>query len=224
MALRAYWRLLQRYRWLILLLPLLVGAFSLLTYEEAPVHYETMLRYSVSFMPVPREQMDQDPRLGAVQASEYVVDDLTVIYLSSRFASFVQQYLPEPLDPTAITEATHVEKTHRLITLTLSAPTETGAAQLATAVQQATENDLQPLLSQLWDVQGMRMELVHDSGVHAVGDDLRARLELPLRVALALGAAIALAFALDFLDDSVRSRSEAEGLAGPVLGEIPVEP
>jgi capsular polysaccharide biosynthesis protein len=41
-------------------------------------------------------------------------------------------------------------------------------------------------------------------------------------VGLALIAAIALAFALEYLDDSVRTRKEAERV-GQVLGEIPAK-
>jgi capsular polysaccharide biosynthesis protein len=221
MELRTYAEILLRRWWLLLLLPALAVAFSVLTYQEVPPTYGYSLRYSVSFLPIPRENMDQDPRLGAVQASEYVVDDMTLIYTGSRFASFVQQYMPEGMPIGRITEATHVEKTHRLITINMSAATEEQAVALANAVRQATENDLRDLLTELWDTQGMRMEIVNDSGPFQVGGGIRSRLEMPLRIALALAAAVALAFAWDYLDTSVRTRDEAEQLAGPVLAEIP---
>lgn len=219
MELRAYWRILRARWWLLLLLPLLAALFSVLTYQPPAISYGYNLRYSVSFLPAPREDMDQDPRLGAVQASEYVADDLTEIFRGSRFAGFVQQYLPEG-EPIAISSATRSEKQHRLIALSLTAPSAEQAAQLGQAVKEATARDLDPLLESLWGDE-VRLELVDEGGPFPIGGGLRSKLDLPLRVALALFAAVALAFAWDYLDDSVRSRQEAERLVGPVLAEIP---
>ena len=53
----------------------------------------------------------------------------------------------------------------------------------------------------------------------AVG--LRERLDLPLRLLLALAAGVALAFLLDYLDDSVRSAADLEEMGLAVVGEIP---
>ena len=50
---------------------------------------------------------------------------------------------------------------------------------------------------------------------------LRERLDLPLRLLLALAAGVALAFLLDYLDDSVRSAAELEEMGLAVVGEIP---
>jgi capsular polysaccharide biosynthesis protein len=221
MELREYGRILRRHLWLILLLPLLAGLFSLMTREEPTISYGYHLQYSVSFMPVPRDNMSMDPNLGAVQASEYVADDLTQIFEGSLFASYVQQYLPTPRPTGAITGATLAEKTHRMVNVSLSGATSEEVTQLATAVKQAATSDLDALVQALWGTTGMRMELVDEVGPVANADSLGSRLDLPLRVTLALIAAVALAFALDYLDDSVRSRKEVEQLVGPVLGEIP---
>lgn len=221
MELREYGRILRQRWWLIVLLPLLAAAFSVLTYEEPPVSYAYNLQYSVSFLPVESERLEQDPRLSAVQASEYVADDLTEIYRGSRFAALVQGYLPDGTPTAAISSATRADKLHRLVTVSLTAPTAEGVEALAEATRQATQNDLEALLNELWGSGGLRMELVNESGAVAVGGGLRSMLDLPLRVALALIAAVALAFVLDYLDDSIRTRDEAERLVAPVLGEIP---
>jgi capsular polysaccharide biosynthesis protein len=55
----------------------------------------------------------------------------------------------------------------------------------------------------------------------AVGKSLRERLDLPIRLFLALLAGIALAFLLDYLDDTVRDQAELEEMGITVLGEIP---
>ena len=57
--------------------------------------------------------------------------------------------------------------------------------------------------------------------VSPVGRPARDQLDLPLRVLLALAAGVGLAFLLDYLDRSVRERSDVEALGLPVLSEIP---
>ncbi len=93
MELRRYWEILRRRWWLIVLLPLLAAAFAILTYEEPPITYGYTLEYSVSFLPTEREGVQEDPVLTAVQASEYITDDLTKVIVGSEFASEVQAHL-----------------------------------------------------------------------------------------------------------------------------------
>jgi len=53
------------------------------------------------------------------------------------------------------------------------------------------------------------------------GPGLRERLDLPLRLALALVAALGLVFLLDYLDDTVRNAEDLEEMGLVVLAEIP---
>ncbi|HEX8681920.1 MAG TPA: hypothetical protein VF707_06380 [Ardenticatenaceae bacterium] len=227
MELREYGRILLRRWWLLLLLPLLVALVSYLTYEEPHVTYGYEVQYTVSFIPTEGENLNQDPTLSAVQASEYIADDLTEIIRGSTFASIVQQYLPPPEEgegqtPIAITSVIRAQDTHREVEIALSAATEEQAVELGSAVKQAVENDLEELTNEWWGtLRRMRLILVHDSGAVPMSAGLRSQLDVPLRVGLALATAVALAFALDYMDDSVRSREEAERLVGRVLGEIP---
>jgi capsular polysaccharide biosynthesis protein len=50
---------------------------------------------------------------------------------------------------------------------------------------------------------------------------LTQRLDLPVRLLLALAAGLALIFLLDYLDDSVRGKAELEAMGIPVLAEVP---
>lgn len=68
---------------------------------------------------------------------------------------------------------------------------------------------------------GAQAVLVDGPGISEVGRSLKDKLDLPLRLFVALAAGVALAFLWDYLDDSVRDRAEAEALGAPVLGEIP---
>jgi capsular polysaccharide biosynthesis protein len=56
-----------------------------------------------------------------------------------------------------------------------------------------------------------------------VGRSLRDKLHLPIRLFVALVAGVALAFLWDYLDNTVRDRSEVEALGVSVLAEIPRE-
>jgi capsular polysaccharide biosynthesis protein len=47
------------------------------------------------------------------------------------------------------------------------------------------------------------------------------RLDLPVRLILALSAGVALTFLLDYLDDSVRGKAELEAMGIAVLAEVP---
>ena len=57
--------------------------------------------------------------------------------------------------------------------------------------------------------------------VNQIAPGIRSQLDLPLRVALALGAGIELAFLVEYLDPTVRGRDELERSGWVVLGEIP---
>lgn len=221
MELRAYGQIVWRFRWLVVL-PVLVGLLSLVTYRAPAPGYGYALKLSVSFLPVPAERVDQDPRLGAVMASEYIADDLTEIVRSARFADLVRRHLPAESDlaPGAIAAATRAEKLHRIVTVTVTAPTPDQAAALGQAVSQAAQADLATLLTELWGSE-VKLVLLDQGGPFLILPSLRARLDVPLRVILAAIAAVMLAFLLDYLDDSVRTRLEAEQIAGPVLAEIP---
>ena len=54
-----------------------------------------------------------------------------------------------------------------------------------------------------------------------MGTGLRERLDLPLRLALAVVAGLALCFLCNYLDSNLRDRAELEELGFAVLGEIP---
>ena len=63
--------------------------------------------------------------------------------------------------------------------------------------------------------------LVNRGGVAEIGPSLRDRLELPMRLLIALAAGIGLAFLAEYLDNRVRSREDVEELGLTVVGEIP---
>ena len=237
MELRRYWEIIRRRWWIVLGLPLLVGLFSLLTYEPSTPLHAYDLQYSVSFTPAYGEVMNEDPTLDAVQASEYIADDLTELLQGTTFFDYVASYLPDTFFAGQNVSAAlargavlqdlitleRVEKTHRLLDLTFAMEGEQEAEQLVTAVKQAISNDVTPWLREIWAVSPILMELVNETGPYEMREGLGPLVEFLLRIVIALFAALALALLLEYLDSTIRNRTEAESIAGPVLAEIPGE-
>lgn len=231
MELREYGHILLSRWWLLILLPLLAGGFSVYQNSQLPPQpvptYMYDLQYSISFLPMVISDIDQDPRLGAVQVSEYVADDLTEIFEGTLFAHYVQQYLDEPFEDeeAKVSESIRVAKAHRLVTLVLRGKKESDLYKLSDAVKQAIPNHIEPLLNELWGLGQIRLELVDDPGPEL---DPASIFTIPgvnvsQRMALALMAAIVLAFGLEYLSDTIRVRKQVERSIGPVLAEIPRE-
>ena len=65
--------------------------------------------------------------------------------------------------------------------------------------------------------------LIDGPGIGQAGRSLKDKLDLPIRLFVALLAGVALAFLWDYLDDTLRDRAEVEALGVALLGEIPRE-
>jgi capsular polysaccharide biosynthesis protein len=75
-------------------------------------------------------------------------------------------------------------------------------------------------LPQLGGENALLTQLDHPM-VSQLPDGIRNRLELPLRILLALLAGIGLALLVEYLDPTIRDRQELQELGLEVLGEIP---
>jgi len=227
MEIRQIWQIIRR-RWrLPVLLTVLVGLFSLLQmrpWQPAPPSYSASLRMLVGVLPAAEaDRTAYDPRYYAWLTSEYLVDDFTEVVRSDLFARNVSARLAEQalqVPPGVIRGSAATGKQHRIITLSF---TWGDAGELATIAQAAadelTENA--PFYFKQLGTDGAGISLLDAPSVAAVGPGLRDRLELALRLLLALFAGLGLAFLLDYLDTSIRSRAELEEMGYHILGEIP---
>jgi capsular polysaccharide biosynthesis protein len=68
---------------------------------------------------------------------------------------------------------------------------------------------------------GVYASLIDPPAIGGAGASLREKMDIPIRLVLAFVAGVALAFLLDYLDDSVRSKVEVESSGVTVLAEIP---
>jgi capsular polysaccharide biosynthesis protein len=219
--LRQYGDLLIR-RWPIWVgLTVLALMFSTVWALLGPVAYEATLRMAVGTEPVPTSVGYYDPNYYAWLSSEYLADDLSEFLKSDTFAADVSQIMGYKVDPKQIADVTRTKKTHRMIDVTVSAPTPQEAQAIGDAYEKAVNEKLPQYFPQL-RVQNAAVTVVnHPKADLAYGKAALAGI-IVLRALVGLVLGLALAFLVDYLDASVRDRLDLERLGGlPVLAEIP---
>jgi capsular polysaccharide biosynthesis protein len=155
--------------------------------------------------------------------SEYLVDDLGEIVRSQVFTEEVSRRTAEQgitVPPGAIGSSTQPGKLHRILTVNVSWPDAAQLAVIADAVVATLTESSADFFAQ-FSAEEADIRLIDPPVIGAVGPSARDRLDLPLRLLLALVAGVALAFLLHYLDDSVNDSADLEELDLPVLGEIP---
>jgi len=224
MELKQYARLIWRRAWLIVLLVAVTAVGSLLFSRPRPPIYQATMRVTVS------QQME--PRRGDYYtydgyytwlASEYAADDFSQVVQSGEFAAAVSRRLAAQnitIPGGIIQGATVAEKQHRILTIDVTWGDPVQLEAIASAVISELEENNAYYFAQLGTT-GAAVRVIDRPVVHEVGRSLRERLDFPIRLLLALIAGVALAFLLDYLDDSVRDRAELEKMGLEVLAEIP---
>ncbi len=220
MELRAYWRIIYRRWWIIVLLPLLVVAASLVLRPQATHGAVASLRLAVGITPEKSNGAfyTYDSYYSWLTA-EYLADDLSEIVKSRLFADAVSKRV-SGVAAGQIQGSTTAQKLHRILTVSVSAPTEQQALDIAGAVADTLRQDGSLFLPQL-SAQNAAIFVIDPPAPVPTGPGLREKLDLPLRFFLALAAALGLVFLLDYLDESVRDAGDIEGMGLAVLAEIP---
>jgi capsular polysaccharide biosynthesis protein len=219
--LRDYASLLWR-RWPIWVgLTLLALVFSAVYSLTGPNAYESTLRLVVGTEPLPTAVGYYDPNYYSWLASEYLADDLSELLKSEAFAQDVSSFLGYRVDARAIADVARTKKTHRMLDVTVSAPTAEQAQAIGQAYEQAINARLPTYFPQL-RVQNAHVAIINRPSVsRALTPSLLAG-SIALRTTVGLVLGLALAFLVDYVDASVRDRAEAEQLLGaPSLAEIP---
>ncbi len=217
MELRQYWHIVWRRWWLIAALLLAVLAISLITYRPPAPLYQATLRFAIGIAgEEPVNVVAGEGRSDAWLASEYLADDLSEVLKGGEFAARIGRRVGFPVPAGTILAS----REHRIMTVTITWPDREQLQAIAEAVGAAV-NDIGPdYFPQLAGVEA-RAVLIDGPGIGQVGRSLKQKLDLPIRLLIALAAGVAGAFLWDYLDDTVRDRAEVEALGAPVLGEIP---
>lgn len=217
MELRQYWRIVWRRWWLIAALVGIVLIVSLVTYQEPePVHVATM-RFAIGIEgSEPVNAVSGDGRSDAWLASEYLADDLSEVLKGGDFAARIGEQVGFKVPAGTI----FASREHRIMTVSITWPDRDQVQAIAEVVGAAVEDGGADYFPQLVGVEAKAV-LIDGPGIGQAGRSLTDKLDLPLRLFVALLAGVALAFLWDYLDDTVRDRAEVETLGVAVLGEIP---
>jgi capsular polysaccharide biosynthesis protein len=217
MELREYGRVLGR-RWpVIAVLVGLVLLISLLFHQTPAPVYRAGMRFAIGIEgsgPVTAES--GEGRSDTWLASEYLADDLAEVLKGGDLARRIGDRVGFSVPAGAI----FAVREHRILSVSIDWPDQAQLQAIAEAVGAAVQDAGQEYFPQLEGTQAKAV-LIDGPGIGPIGRSLRQKLDLPLRLLIALVAGVALAFLWDYLDNTVRDRAEVESLGVTVLGEIP---
>ena len=224
MELREYWQIVRRRLWIVVALPLIVAAASLLMRPARVPTYQASMRFLLGLEPEERtgDYYAYDKYYTWLTA-EYLVDDTSEVVRSSAFAKSISDYLASSgiqVPAGAIQGSTQAGQLHRVLTVSITWGDVKQLGDIANAVVAVLPAEVARHFAQVGTA-GVQASLIDPPAVGPVAPGLREKLDLPLRLLLALVAGLALTFLLDFLDDTVRSKHEVEQSGVAVLAEIP---
>ncbi len=221
MELRAYWNVVRRRWWIIAVLVAVVFAASYLLTPKPTTTYTATMRFTIGLaresVPV-TNTIYYDPAYYDWLVSEYITDDFSEVVKSGLFAQGVSTCAGVPVG--GIQGAANTQKQHRILTLSISSQDREQLTKVANCAAKALREDNAKYFAQL-NTYRASIQIIDGPTISESTTDLRGRLDLPIRIALAAIAGVALAFLIDYLDDSVRGTRDVEQLGMPVLGEIP---
>jgi capsular polysaccharide biosynthesis protein len=230
MELREYWSIIRRRWWLPAAITLVALIASTVVGVRGATAYKTDMRLAVSTIPTPDPNgvLYYDPTYYSNLDSEYLADDMSEFMTSRAFADEVHRELatsstPYDVDIETIMSATRAKKTHRFIDITLTTSTFDEGQAIAGSVSRILNdpNHVSQYLNALTAYHA-QMEIVTPPVTHRANTLFGLISEIGLRTVIGLFAGVGLAFLIDYVDPSVRTRQEAERLLEiPVLAEIP---
>ena len=227
MELRQYWRIVYKRLWIVIALIVVVLVSSLVLKPGRPALYQTSMRFTVAVVPESRSgDYYAFDHYYTWMASEYFVDELTEIVGSEAFARAVSEELANSgLDLPAgdIHGSLGADRKHRILTVHVTWEDQAQLVDIANAASNVLQKRSADFLGQLGTT-GADIRLIDPPVVLPAARSLKDKLDLPIRLFLALLAGVALTFLLDYLDDTVRDRAEVEAMELAVLGEIPPLP
>jgi capsular polysaccharide biosynthesis protein len=217
MELREYWNIVARRWWLVVLVVLGVAVVSAVTYHPPPEAYAASMRFAIG---IEGEEAVLAPsgegRSDAWLASEYLADDLSEVLKGGTFAAHISESVGFPVPAGTI----FASREHRIMSVYVSWGKVAELQAIAEAVAAAVEDGGAAYFPQLDDVNATAV-LIDGPAIGPVGRSLMEKLDLPIRLFVALVAGVALTFLWDYLDDAIRTADEVEALGLSVLAEIP---
>jgi capsular polysaccharide biosynthesis protein len=224
MELVHYWRVIRRRWWLVASLVLVVGLLSAIRYDWSPdATYACTFRFNVGLAPVAPSgaEYQYDP-LGVWTASEYLMDDLASAVRGRAFAERVAERVTEQMgiDGASLAGRFGAATEHRVLTVSVGWGDAAQLGEIANAAVAVLQQEGAQFVGAAGSAQPV-LRLIDPPTISPVGRSLRQKLDLPIRLGLAVVTGVAGAFLLDYLDASVRDQEEVEALGIQVLAQIP---
>ncbi len=223
MELRRYWQVLKR-RWPLVLIPaILVLAVGILTYRAPAPVYTAGVRFIAGQTPVPSTNLRDEQRYFNWLTSEYIVNGLTDWVRGGEFAAAVSNYLSDQgqdVPATVIQAGMVADNARSMLTLSLSHSDPQVLEAMMDGVISVLVTQNAAALPQLGG-ENAQLTQLDQPVVNQASPAIRSRIDLPLRILIALLAGIGLALLVEYLDPTVRDRQELQDLGLVVLGEIP---
>ena len=153
------------------------------------------------------------------------MDDFSEVVKSAAFSQVVSDRLAQSAHPIqipagAIQGSTQSGKLHRILSVSIIWGDAAQLRLIADAVVQTLQEDNARYFAQL-GIEGAQVYLLDPPNVGVVGAGLREKIDLPVRLVLALSAGLALVFLFEYLDTTIHDRSEVEAMGLRVLAEVP---
>ena len=222
MELRAFYAIFRR-RWLLVLIPpLVVAIFSIVTYSppSAP-GYNVGVNFLVAQPPTPSADLADQERYYNWLSSEYIVNGLTDWAVSGSFKTAVSNQLAqEGLEVPPGSFSVGAENVRSRLQISIQHGDAETLAQIVNAAITVLREQNADALPQLGGETAV-VTLLDEPFVTPLPRSLSSLLDIPLRIAIGLAAGVGLALLVEYLDPTIRSREEAEAMGFAILGEIP---
>ena len=223
MELRLILKILLRRWWLVVIPPILIAAYSLVTYHAPAAAYAATLRFSVGYAPQTETASLYDRSYPAWLASEYIAGGLSDWAKTGDFAQAVaDDTTAKGKTVTAAEVAGSIAADHlrSISVLYFNGGDQDQLMAIATSAVQVMQKRNSFIFPQN-GAAGATVTPLDAVSVSAAPPSLKSRLDIPIRIGLGLALGIVLAFVAHYFDPSLRERSEVEALGLPIIGEIP---
>lgn len=226
MELRHYWSIVWRRRLIVLavtLAALVAAVFSVAALPQPLPSYQATIQLGVSPTVFPEMSYRQYGEYYLFLSSEFLNDDIINVVEGNGFGDALRaRYANRPEGPPH--GSIKGKKAHRVITFTVASDSGPDALIMAQGIQELLANPgpNDPKYMEMFTAQQPRVLTIDPPRLIVQPGVRRGAFDVGVRTLLGLVVALAFAFLLHYLDNTVRDREELERASGlPVLAEIP---
>jgi len=201
---------------------LVVAAITVFILPQGSSAYAAQLGLAIRPQPLPQST---NPAYSTdyydYVASEYANDDLIAILQSDDFLKAVQDRLAKAPGG-SVAGGIDAKKAHRVVTITTTSSSADGAVRLAQGVADLlTDPSAQSTYFGLFSNRSESVSITDAPRIVAQPAGRNAALNVAARALVGLALGVALAFLVEYLDDTIRPDEARELFGCPVLAEIP---